>query len=70
VAHGPSGTNPFLVVHAVRDGFDEDHGLGLEALIVLVHAVELHREHVCDVVLLVGLEDVVLEVGSSVRTSG
>ena len=52
-----------LLVHVVRDVLDEHGGLGVEALVVGLHRGELDDEHVGDVVLLVGLQHVVLEVG-------
>ena len=52
-----------LLVHVVRDVLDEHRRLGVEALVVGLHRGQLHDQDVRDVVLLVGLQDVVLEVG-------
>ena len=51
-----------LLVHVVPDVLDEHGGLGVEPLVVGLHRGELDDQHVGDVVLLVGLQDVVLEV--------
>src|SRR5689334_720897 len=51
-----------LLVHVVPDVLDQDRGLGGEPLVLGLHRGELDHEHVGHVVLLVGLQDVVLQV--------
>ncbi|QQZ14324.1 hypothetical protein GO592_32485 [Rhodococcus sp. 21391] len=53
------------------DAFDQDGGLRVEPLVLGFHRCQLDDQHVRDVVLFVGFEDVVLEVrGARSRTSG
>ena len=52
-----------LLLDVVPDVLDEDGRLGVEPLRIWLHPDQLHHQDVGDVVLLVGLQDVVLELG-------
>src|SRR3954447_26917921 len=52
----------FLFLDVVLHTLDEHRRLGVEAIVVRVHREQLHTQHVRHVMLLVGLEDVVLDV--------
>src|SRR6266498_2205405 len=52
-----------LLVHVVRDALDQDHGLGVETVVVRPQGREFGTQHVGDVVLLVGLQHVLAQVG-------
>jgi hypothetical protein len=53
----------FLLINVVGNVFDEYRRLGVESFVVGVHHGEFEAQHVCDMMLLVRLEQVLLEVG-------
>ena len=67
---GPSGTTPAPPPRCGAHVLDEHGGLGVEALGVGLHAGQLDDQEVGDVVLLVGLQDVLLEVGQQLADAG
>src|SRR6266550_2164061 len=52
-----------LLVHVVRDALDQDDRLGVETVVVRAQCCEFGAQHVGYVVLLVGLQHVLAQVG-------